>query len=1261
MLSAESRAALLVELGVGSVPSPGAIRDELEREWLLPSQGGHKELSGIEWAVHWQRPTELRSLLHVEPTFATTSLEFTATGLNGQIAGYKELSTSTAPRTALNSTSVDRKPSSYVGSFVRGKSSYFPFRPGGLNDLALDNTDDDQGMEEMAQGMEKAFEKGHGGIRTIPPGFTRGLDFGPLADGVEGQLMEEEEAIEVTPIYRPVLEITSDGRTSAVLHGRPVPKRPAPKLDSSIEELLPTRRLEKLPASSSARRRPVVAKRDWAHVVDVNREIVNFRELVPDMAREYPFELDTFQKEAIYHMEVGESVFVAAHTSAGKTVVAEYAIALAARHMTRAIYTSPIKALSNQKFRDFQHTFPPSSVGILTGDVQINPEASCLIMTTEILRSMLYKGADLIRDVEWVIFDEVHYVNDLERGVVWEEVIIMLPDHVNIILLSATVPNTKEFADWVGRTKKKDIYVISTPKRPVPLEHFLYAGKELHKVVDAKGQFLSQGYREAGESIKRKQDKEREAAGIAPPTRGGGTSRGASGGRGGAAPARGGGQNRGGGANARSVAARGMANARGGGSGPNSGGRGGQSRDSTLWIHLIGLLKKKELLPVVIFTFSKRKCEEYAGSMPNTDLCSAAEKSEVHVAIERSITRLKGSDKTLPQITNMRNLLGRGIGVHHGGLLPIVKEIVELLFARGLVKVLFATETFAMGVNMPAKCVVFSGTRKHDGRTFRDLLPGEYTQMSGRAGRRGLDKTGTVIIVADSEVPDSSSLTHMLLGQPTKLSSQFRLTYSMILNLLRVEALRVEEMIKRSFSENAAQRLLPEHQKKVTEGEMELKALKKLPPGPRTDELMQFYDISLRVVELNTAVLEGVLSHPAAAKVLATGRIVILSDGHFRDNPAVLLKSAPAAVLPSGVIDSTKQFFVLAFVPPEIRSKKHDVAADDVPPLWPPRPQQSVAEMTYELAIVPITSISLVTSLTMKVDAEAIAERHQRKPMEDALADYSNLIAGGATLQEADWSKVRGLEFREALGERDELAKKLEFFAIDGDDFAAEYKSVHGERILEEKIAGLRMALSEQNLELLPDYEQRIEVLKDLQFIDDNSTVLLKGRVACEINSANELVLTELILENTFAAYEPEEVVALLSCFIFQEKTDVEPLLTPKLEDGKATILEITERVRRVQSKHRADVAEEGFSTELKFGLVEVVYEWAKGMPFSQVTALTDVQEGTIVRAITRLDETCREVRDAARIVGNADLFTKMEQCQLMIRRDIIFCASLYF
>ncbi|KAJ2966235.1 hypothetical protein NUW58_g10710 [Xylaria curta] len=353
------------------------------------------------------------------------------------------------------------------------------------------------------------------------------------------------------------------------------------------------------------------------------------------MAREWPFELDTFQKEAVYHLENGDSVFVAAHTSAGKTVVAEYAIALAARHMTKAIYTSPIKALSNQKFRDFRETF--DEVGILTGDVQINPEASCLIMTTEILRSMLYRGADLIRDVEFVIFDEVHYVNDFERGVVWEEVIIMLPEHVTLILLSATVPNTYEFASWVGRTKQKDIYVISTPKRPVPLEHYLWAG-----------------WKEADQAMRGKDKPPQAPAAV----RGGGNQqRGSQ--RGGP---RGGNQQRGG------QRGGGLQRGRGGGP-PRAGhapghmGRAGRpggftsvAQDKNLWVHLVQFLRKQSLLPACIFVFSKKRCEENADALSNQDFCTAHEKSHIHMIIQKSIARLRPEDRVLPQIVRMREL-----------------------------------------------------------------------------------------------------------------------------------------------------------------------------------------------------------------------------------------------------------------------------------------------------------------------------------------------------------------------------------------------------------------------------------------------------------------------------------------------------------------------------------------------------------------------------------------------------------------------------
>ncbi|KAG8987538.1 hypothetical protein FRB90_003297 [Tulasnella sp. 427] len=806
----------------------------------------------------------------------------------------------------------------------------------------------------------------------------------------------------------------------------------------------------------------------------------------------------------------------------------------------------------------------------------------------------------------------------------------MLPDHVSIILLSATVPNTKEFADWVGRTKKKDIYVISTPKRPVPLEHYLWAGREMYKIVDAKGSFLSLGYKDAGEALKRKQDKEREAAGLAPvqrvgargaaPQRGGGGQRGAPtgrGGRGGPPPQRG----------------------RGGGGFGSSGPRSFQQQDRNLYVHLVGHLKKQQLLPVVIFSFSKKRCEEYAATLVNLDLATASDKSEVHVTIEKALSRLKGSDKKLPQIARMTDLLKRGIGVHHGGLLPIVKE----------------------GVNMPARCVVFSNIRKHDGRSFRDLLSGEYTQMSGRAGRRGLDATGVVIIVSGDELPDTVTLNKMMLGPSTKLTSQFRLTYNMILNLLRVEALRVEDMIKRSFSENASQRLLPDQQKEVVKAEKAFKSLPKLQCETCSSDIELFYEIAAEVVDRNRKIIALGLANPQGGKLLSTGRVVILRDARFTNRAAMLVQPNPSDVATRSALD--RSYVMLVSVGRDEKGKRTADIKGDVPPRWPVSPETLlVDDVTYEYTIVSVSSITLVTDVLLKPDMAEI-QRHRITAMQNVAEDLQGLAHGwvsNGSIPEVDWSKIKTLEFQDTLKSRQSFLARLEGkTCLTCPDFDKHYEVIHAKQDLLQRIAFLKMAISDQNLELLPDYEQRISVLKDLRHIDENQTVLLKGRVACEINASDELILTELILENTLASYEPEEVVALLSGFVFQEKTDVEPTLPPKLEQGRDDILNIADRVGRVQDFHKVAVPDS--RSKLKFGLAEVVYEWAKGMPFEQITGLTDVAEGTIVRVITRLDEACREVRDAARVIGDTDLFKKMEEAQTKIKRDIVFAASLYF
>ena len=555
--------------------------------------------------------------------------------------------------------------------------------------------------------------------------------------------------------------------------------------------------------------------------VDVSRP---WSELVPDPAYKWPFELDFFQKRAIVCLEKHRSVFVAAHTSAGKTVVAEYAIALALKHMTKVIYTSPIKALSNQKFRDFRTTF--SDVGLLTGDCQIKPEASCLIMTTEILRSMLYAGSDVIRDLEWVIFDEVHYINDAERGVVWEEVLIMLPSHVGVILLSATVPNIEQFASWVGRIKQRKIYVTSTLKRPVPLEHYLFTGvstktsNQMFKLIDANKRFLNEGYKSACEAKRKNLEKSKK-----PPS------------------------------------------------------------EQALWSSVIDNLKKRSGLPAVAFIFSRKRCDSSSASLKGCDLTTGQEKQEIELFYRRCIGRLKPVDRKLPQVTNLEELLKRGLGVHHSGILPILKETIELLFARGLVKLLFATETFAMGVNMPARSVIFDDIKKFDSGGKRELIPSEYIQMAGRAGRRGLDATGTVIILQKyGKMSEHQALHNMMLGRSAPLVSKFRLTYGMLLSILRVEYLRVEDMMLRSFVEfgKRGQVTQTEDLEKL---EDQIRDLEYLDNKVHGTDFIEYIECANQIIQIRKDLLKD-LFEGGTSRILHAGRILLIKDSI----PAIVLK-----------------------------------------------------------------------------------------------------------------------------------------------------------------------------------------------------------------------------------------------------------------------------------------------------------------------------------------------------------------------------------
>ena len=1021
-----------------------------------------------------------------------------------------------------------------------------------------------------------------------------------------------------------------------------------------------------------------------------------YRREVPEPAHDFPFELDEFQKEAIVHLEKSENVFVAAHTSAGKTVVAEYAFALATKHCTRAIYTSPIKTISNQKFRDFGSKF---DVGLLTGDVQIKPEAACLIMTTEILRSMLYRGADLIRDVEWVIFDEVHYVNDAERGVVWEEVIIMLPAHVGLILLSATVPNVFEFADWVGRTKRKKIFVTGTKKRPVPLEHCIYFGgdkdKDFYKVGEHEA-FLPNGYKIASEAYKKKQLGSKVAS-MTPATAQASKPIAGRGGRGAAQPVRGG----------RSGGRGGTQNitpGRGVSSGLNAG------RDKNMWVELIRNLERQELLPMVIFAFSKKRCDTLVDSLTSMDLTSSSEKHDIHIFCERALSRLSVADQKLPQVLRVRELLRRGLGVHHAGLLPIVKEIVEMLFCRGLLKVLFCTETFAMGVNAPARCVCFQSLRKHDGQDFRGLLSGEYTQMAGRAGRRGLDTVGTVILAAWENFPQELELRQLLSGQATRLQSQFRLTYGMILNLMRVEDLRVEDMLARSFAEFHAQRSSIDRRGELA---VDLAALRKVESLIQTEaqfapeqwqKAVDWDDHTRKIARSAEHVRELIMTSRGAQNALVPGRILLIapqgeggekSEGLPRGGVAkhcVLLRTVPSTITgksfvvlapcPEGHTASGEADEHLAEAQETTSLSKKDDDDDDFfgvskkimskrgidnsnkLPDGLPWFKQAVG-MDYIVACVPESAVLAITTSRLNVEAEAILEgQNSVAETSRTLLALEKLSAESAfeALHPLKDLKIQDIVAVEACQRHFNLVKELPPKPVASAQKLREWSALlRAKDILTSRVADLEFGLSDANLQQMPDFEARVTVLQRMGYLDEHRTVTLKGRVACEIATGDELVGTEIIFAGVLADIPSEEAVALLAALVFQEKNASPPTLEGSLKGACDRAKELAFAAGEIQLAHGIQIAPDEFvETTMNFGLSEVVYEWARGTPFADICQLTDVQEGSVVRTIVRLDEMCRDVRNAARIMGDSTLFAKMEEASAAIKRDIVFSASLY-
>ena len=505
---------------------------------------------------------------------------------------------------------------------------------------------------------------------------------------------------------------------------------------------------------------------DYLHVPDLKTAPAP----VADPAISYTFQLDNWQQHAIAAIHAGHNVLVTAKTGSGKTLVGEYQIAHSLREKKRVFYTTPIKSLSNQKYHDLKKLFPDASVGIMTGDIKSAPEADIVVMTTEILRNLLFKqstatatigtaGLLTLENVGAVIFDEVHYINDADRGHVWEETLILLPPEIHLILLSATIDSPNVFAAWLGAAKKTPITLLSTSHRIVPLIHGVWDPSQhpLPLRPLKAGDEAPYNGRVYEDWLKGKELRLRAAEDWA--------------------------------------ARVGVAKAAGDSIAGSTGKVKVQSFTHTLNM-CVATLKERDLMPALFFTLSRAGCERYADAVSGS-LLDSSDTAEVKHIIRRHLHHYATTLEHLPQYHQITRLLERGIAFHHSGLLPLLKEIVEILFARGYVRALFCTETFAVGLNMPARTAVFLDLKKPgDDGAFRPLRADEYIQMAGRAGRRGKDAQGVVIYLPSHEPVAVDELRGVMSGALVPLDSRLQFHYDFLLKAIHRSA---------AFSEGGAE------------------------------------------------------------------------------------------------------------------------------------------------------------------------------------------------------------------------------------------------------------------------------------------------------------------------------------------------------------------------------------------------------------------------------------------------------------------------
>ncbi|WP_433876832.1 DEAD/DEAH box helicase [Sinomonas atrocyanea] len=925
------------------------------------------------------------------------------------------------------------------------------------------------------------------------------------------------------------------------------------------------------------------------------------------------FPLDPFQKDACRALEAGKGVLVAAPTGAGKTIVGEFAVHLALRQGLKAFYTTPIKALSNQKYAELAAVHGAEKVGLLTGDTTINGEAPVVVMTTEVLRNMLYADSDTLNGLGYVVMDEVHYLADRFRGAVWEEVIIHLPRDVRLVSLSATVSNAEEFGAWLD-TVRGETEIIVSEHRPVPLWQHVLVGREL---VDL---FVT---RQSFEDLADAHDHDREVGG----TEGaddGEPQRSAD-----AVPSGEASVNEltavnpelvelgrretqqlyrgrfghGGRARRREERQRGeKQSAR-----PGRTGEGGQlpgTRASRPQV--VQSLERRGLLPAIDFIFSRAGCDAAVQQCLDAglDLTSPEEKAQITAAVDESATDIPPADLAVLGFWSWRDGLQRGLAAHHAGLLPTFKETVEKLFAAGLVKVVFATETLALGINMPARSVLIEKLEKFNGEAHVDITAGEYTQLTGRAGRRGIDVEGHAVVQWRPGL-DPAALAGLASRRTYPLNSSFRPTYNMSINLVaQFGRERARSILESSFAQFQADRSVVGLARQVRSREESLAGYEKA----MTCHLGDFAEYSRIRQELSD--VEKFASREAgrarrsmtvdSLARLVPGDVVEIGEGRL---------SGSAVVLTSDTNAREPRPQVLTFDRNIRRIGLHDI---DGP-------------------VEPVTRIRIPKSF----DAKRPKDRRDlaaslRHAVERARIDGTDArTAGRGRRSRRDFAFAGG--YQDTERRITELRRQLRSHPCHG-CAEREDHARWAERWfrLRRETDRLVSQIQGRTNTIAKTFDRVCEVL-------ESYGCLVKGDAGLEVSAAGQQLrriygdkdmLTALSLRGgAFDDVDAAEIAALASILVYQAKRE-ERGLTPKmpsvsLDVAVDVVLREWSQLEDAEEQHRLQR-----TAEPDFGLVWPVYKWARGRDLQNVLSGTDLAAGDFVRWVRQVIDLLDQLAD---------------------------------